>query len=167
MSYTPPSSDAVEFSIESYTSPSSDAIDFTIGPVGAVFEVGIITAPSEIIAGEDFDIDVEIENTGVKDGTQTIDAQKDGTTTTTRDVSLTVGATTTEVFALSTDIERTSDLTVTAASEDTSSSTTIAVVEPTFNLSRPLFAATPNATYQQQPKQVTYDRRKTTVNYDD
>jgi len=31
MAYSPPSSDAIDFSIESYTAPSSDAIDFTVG----------------------------------------------------------------------------------------------------------------------------------------
>ena len=107
MAYSPPSSDAIDFSIESYTTPSSDAIDFTVGgstdsgdTVTKTALVSGTTSPTTTVGTATTNIvgqtDSTTDPTTIVTGTETRDSSTTAITTVdiAEDLQTTVAATT-------------------------------------------------------------------------
>lgn len=96
------------------------------------YNVSITGLTSTVEAGEDVEIDYEVENTGELDGdAQDIEFNVSGETAATEsDVELTAGETFQDSFTYPTDIDDTGNLDIGVSSDDDTATTTVTVEEP-------------------------------------
>lgn len=124
-----------EYDVTVSTDDDEETVTLTVEQPPAFFEVSVNSSPTVQIQ-EDVDLDVDIENTGERQGTQDIIVNLDGDTVATESVKVDAGDRSSTSLTFSAP-EDTGEYYVTAASDDDEDTETLTVEEPIDRIIEP------------------------------